>query len=157
MSKWSSSVEDRFWQKVIVGDPEECWEWTGALAHGGYGACWNGERQVPAHCFVYELMVGPIPKGMQIDHQCHTSECEMAYGCPHRRCVNYRHLVVSTPFENVSRGNTIIARAIATTHCPQGHPLSGENLYVDPRGYRGCRACRREQSRKYQRAVKACR
>lgn len=33
------------------------------------------------------------------------------------------------------------------THCPQGHPLSGANLYAYPDGRRGCRACKKEQSR----------
>jgi hypothetical protein len=31
--------------------------------------------------------------------------------------------------------------------CPQGHPLSGDNLYVSPSGHRGCRTCRAERSR----------
>lgn len=30
------------------------------------------------------------------------------------------------------------------THCPAGHPYAGENLYVDPQGYRRCRACKRQ-------------
>ena len=30
------------------------------------------------------------------------------------------------------------------SHCRSGHPLSGDNLYVDPRGERCCRTCRRE-------------
>ncbi len=30
------------------------------------------------------------------------------------------------------------------THCPQGHPLSGDNLYVDTRGTKTCRICRRD-------------
>jgi hypothetical protein len=30
------------------------------------------------------------------------------------------------------------------THCPQGHPMSGTNLYVDTRGTRCCRECRRQ-------------
>lgn len=29
------------------------------------------------------------------------------------------------------------------THCPQGHPYSADNLIVDKRGYRKCRACKR--------------
>lgn len=34
------------------------------------------------------------------------------------------------------------------THCPKGHPLSGENLYVAPKsGKRACKTCRRESSR----------
>src|SRR6188474_1286654 len=27
------------------------------------------------------------------------------------------------------------------THCPQGHPYAGENLYVNPRGKRLCKIC----------------
>jgi len=27
------------------------------------------------------------------------------------------------------------------THCKYGHPLSGDNLYVSPKGIRNCRAC----------------
>lgn len=34
------------------------------------------------------------------------------------------------------------------THCRNGHPYSGENLYQTARG-RYCRACRRENSRRY--------
>lgn len=29
------------------------------------------------------------------------------------------------------------------THCPQGHPYAGDNLYVDTRGRRLCRICRK--------------
>ena len=36
------------------------------------------------------------------------------------------------------------------THCPQGHPLAGDNLRVSTRGYRICRACERAyRQRKY--------
>lgn len=33
-------------------------------------------------------------------------------------------------------------RNIRKTHCPQGHPYSGGNLYVDPAGTRQCRKCK---------------
>lgn len=29
------------------------------------------------------------------------------------------------------------------THCPRGHAYSQKNTYIDPRGYRHCRECRR--------------
>lgn len=35
----------------------------------------------------------------------------------------------------------------ARTHCPQQHPLAGDNLYTYPDGRRGCRICKKEQSR----------
>ena len=28
------------------------------------------------------------------------------------------------------------------THCPNGHPYTTNNTYLDPRGYRNCRTCR---------------
>lgn len=31
------------------------------------------------------------------------------------------------------------------TVCPAGHPYSGENLYIDPRGCARCRACNRDR------------
>lgn len=35
----------------------------------------------------------------------------------------------------------------AKTHCPQGHPYSGDNLYVHPDGrHRACRTCRSAKS-----------
>ena len=37
------------------------------------------------------------------------------------------------------------------THCPQGHPYSGDNLSTRPNGDRRCRACHRDQQRAYRR------
>ncbi len=35
------------------------------------------------------------------------------------------------------------------THCPQGHPYSGENLFVRKNGKRECKTCMRLRSRAY--------
>jgi hypothetical protein len=35
------------------------------------------------------------------------------------------------------------------THCERGHKLTPENTYTDPRGWRQCRACRRDWMRRY--------
>lgn len=37
---------------------------------------------------------------------------------------------------------------VTKTHCPNGHPYSGENLYIDPKGNRRCRACKKDQRSK---------
>lgn len=34
------------------------------------------------------------------------------------------------------------------THCPQGHPYSGDNLFRRLDGRRECKACKREQGRR---------
>ena len=36
-----------------------------------------------------------------------------------------------------------------STHCKQGHELSGANLYVSPKGRRYCRTCRAFHARRY--------
>ena len=43
------------------------------------------------------------------------------------------------------------ARNLAKTHCPYGHPYSGENLYTAPNGYRQCRTCRRRNQKNFYR------
>lgn len=52
-------------------------------------------------------------------------------------------------------GPTLVLRrwrdAPRVTHCKHGHSYAGDNLYVDPRGRRQCRACKREWERRHQR------
>ena len=36
-------------------------------------------------------------------------------------------------------------RNLRKTHCPQGHPYAGVNLFIGKTGNRGCRICRRAQ------------
>jgi len=113
--------------------------------HHGYAKISTGQvdrRPKPklAHVASYELLVGPVPGGRQLDHLCRN-----------KMCINPDHLEPVTPRENVLRGETIVAANVQKTHCHQGHPLSGANLYVaaaDP-SRRHCRACRAERTRQY--------
>ena len=41
------------------------------------------------------------------------------------------------------------------THCPQGHPYSGDNLIITSNGGRACRECKRDWSREYMRRKRA--
>lgn len=43
---------------------------------------------------------------------------------------------------------------IIKTHCPQGHPYSGDNLRLKKSGGRECRTCQRSQKLKYYNAKK---
>lgn len=63
------------------------------------------EREMPAHRAAYELLVGPIPEGLQIDHVCHSRDLACAGGWhdPHKACVNPRHLEPVTHAENMAR------------------------------------------------------
>lgn len=84
------SLEERFWPKVEK--TETCWNWTASKMTSGYGQIGSGGkggRPLCAHRVAYELEVGPIPDGMQIDHICHN-----------RLCVNPAHLRAVTNKQN---------------------------------------------------------
>lgn len=52
-----------------------CWLFTGAKGPKGYGAFWYQKRVQAAHRASFQMFVGPIAEGMQIDHTCYTPEC----------------------------------------------------------------------------------
>lgn len=112
-----------------------CWLWTAYVGPEGYGRIrWNG-RQPVAHRVVFELLVGPVADGLQIDHLCRV-----------RRCVNPAHLEPVTPLENVHR-STSADYWLSKTHCPRQHPYTAANTYVTKRGGRTCRTCARDKMR----------
>lgn len=114
-----------------------CWEWTGVLVRG-YGQMLVSRSSTRyVHRIAYEEFVGPIPKGLTIDHLCRN-----------RACFNPEHLEPVTMRENLLRGNTRQAANAQKTHCVRGHPLSGDNLYVTKRGSRNCRECIRLSQRR---------
>jgi hypothetical protein len=139
------TVEERFWQKVEPEPNTGCWLWTGGLRGSGrYGQFRNGKRLGFAHRYAYELLVGPIPDGMQLDHLCRV-----------RLCVNPAHLEPVTARENTMRSEALTARNARKTHCLRGHPFDEANTIEtvrDGRLHRTCRECDRSKSREWQRA-----
>jgi hypothetical protein len=139
MSTPCVTVEIRFWEKV--DDSGDCWEWLAARNPNGYGAFRVDGQMRRAHRVAYELIVGPIPPGLRLDHLCRN-----------RGCVNPEHLEPVTQRENIIRGvgpAMAAAHQQAKTHCPQGHPYSPENTYYyAPTNGRHCRECSRQRCRR---------
>ena len=88
--EFEMTLEERFWFKVNKTDT--CWLWTGALRGDGYGKFHVKRKWVYAHRFAYELLVGPIPDGLELDHLCRI-----------RNCVRPSHLEPVTHQENMQR------------------------------------------------------
>lgn len=85
------------WPTRYVVAANGCWRWAGTKFSNGYGFFFKDGKRTLAHRAMYELHVGPIPRGMQIDHV-------RERGCMYRDCVNPAHLEPVTGFENVHRG-----------------------------------------------------
>ena len=137
----------RFWPKVDIQGPDDCWLWTAAKLPTGYGRIGleNG-KSAYAHRVAYELTYGQIPIGLELDHTCHNPLVCTEKPCIHRACCNPSHLEAVTHKENCRRGGGFGGDNARKTHCPKGHPLSGKNLMVDGT-QRKCRTCRNEKKR----------
>lgn len=64
--------------------------------------------------------------------------------CDNKQCINVKHIKRVSQRENILRGRSKAAQNARKTHCPQGHPLSGDNLVkskLNRKGQRGCRIC----------------
>jgi len=131
-----------FWRHVLK--TETCWEWSGGT-NNGYGRFHHTSiGSVYAHRLAYEMVRGPIPDGLSIDHLCRNT-----------RCVNPDHLEAVPIKENILRGTSPSAQHAIKTHCVAGHLFDDENTYRPARGGRECKACRKEAWERFKAKRKA--
>lgn len=125
----STAELSRFWAKVDRSQgADACWPWT-ASGSRGYGRIGFGGHQYRAHRIAYELLVGPIPDGLVIDHLCRN-----------RGCCNPAHMEPVTFAENILRGEAPSAINARMVRCVNGHEFTARS-----NGRRICRTCERER------------
>lgn len=64
-----------FAQRLELDEETGCWNWTGAKTRDGYGNLKRGGKSFSAHRYVFEKLVGPIPKGTCVLHSCDNPAC----------------------------------------------------------------------------------
>lgn len=141
-----TTLRERFWSKVDVRGPAECWHWTGARVPNGYGSLGrvpvDGRiaSQVGAHRVAFYLTHGAWP---------HIAR----HLCDNKICVNPAHILDGSVKDNVrdavERGRFPGNGFKYWTECKNGHPFDEVNTAIRPStGQRICRECRRESVRK---------
>jgi hypothetical protein len=132
---------------------QPCIPWEGYAEPHGYCRIMVDGHKLYVHRLAYQLHVGPIPRGWEIDHVCHgvavsAGTCVGGDHCWHRRCWNPAHLEAVTSVENSRRGNHPLFTIARRERCRRGHDLTDPaNVYERADGRRRCRICSREGQR----------
>lgn len=98
------SEELRFWSKVRIAWPDDCWEWQAGTDTAGYGKFKRAGRTVRSHR--YALLAA---------HDMLDTDKHVLHSCDNPPCCNPAHLRLGTNAENVadmvSRGRQLAGEA----------------------------------------------
>lgn len=127
-------ILERLMRCVVYQDgplPTQCWIRNTAPTPNGYTVVTVWKTPIKAHNLSYQIFVGAIPQGLELDHLCRV-----------RACCNPEHLEPVTRRENWLRGESPNRIAHTTNVCKRGHNLLVTG-YISPTGVRKCRQCRK--------------
>jgi hypothetical protein len=124
-------LNDRLWAQSKQDVTTGCQLWTGTLHKDGYGQIKVNRKTRLAHIVSYELAIGLVGDGLELDHLCRV-----------RRCIQPTHIEPVTNLVNIMRGHSPMAVALLTGFCQRGHEFTPENSIIKSSGgQKQCRAC----------------
>ena len=129
------NVLEKFESKVDRSG--DCHLWTGCTNKAGYGQIKIKGKQFGTHVVAAKIKFGMFDERVLVRHSCNV-----------KACCNPDHLLLGTEKDNhddaVRDG---LMPWQKQTHCKNGHPFSGDNLYFVNGKHRRCRTCSRERQR----------
>jgi hypothetical protein len=160
MPKPKQPEHSRLLNNVIPEPNSGCWLWAGYADKLDYGilSVIRGDKwkHIYAHRLSYELLRGPIPAGLDLDHKCRVHCCvNPDHLEPVTRKENLRRGMSYSPAANAARGRKVSATMRSRQYCKRGHEYTAENTYTLGKSGRVCRICRAARMRdwKVQRAL----
>lgn len=148
------SLPPHFWSKVQKSaDPNGCWLWMASVNEHGYGKFNINRKMLKAHRLSFLDAGGILTEDAPLVlHKCHE------FGIPDNpRCVRPSHLKAGNLSENQQDSvETRTHSEAKKTHCPNGHPLTDDNLdaWCLGQGFRKCKTCRNKRQCLRQKAGK---
>lgn len=131
------TIREMLDQNSIPEPNSGCWLWLRGVSGGKYEYpvwLWDDKRRQVSH-LALELKGIKVPTGHDACHRCDNTYC-----------VNPDHLFVGTRKHNMqdAQAKQRLVGYGKREFCKQGHPLSGDNVRIDPKsGKRKCRTCER--------------
>src|SRR5215468_5119985 len=137
-------LPERMRNKIAFAFNTGCWVWTGAHTNHPkrpYGIMRINRRNITAHRVAYTLLIGEIPLGLDVHHDCRNT-----------LCCNPEHLHPVTRKVNLNIGFKPGPAHHKKTHCKHGHEFTPENTGTYKRYERGggryCKQCACDRQKK---------
>ncbi len=95
--------EMRFWSKVDMRGPDECWDWQASLNHHDYG-----RFKIASHVTAHANRIA-----WALHHRSDPGQMMVLHNCDRPQCCNPHHLRLGTPLDNIqdmdARGRRVTA------------------------------------------------